>query len=168
MAVSFIPLVGPILACVVDGTFVDMINALKNGDWAMLGMCALGFVPGMKQAKMGLKAVGSFSGKGQKFIRYMGEKEYKSVLKTKTVQSMSGRTYMTKNTFRDSDTMLSRLNKPNPSDRCFVEFKVKNEVQIHGPSRVASNTGGSTGAWEYWIEEGDSLSIDILSHGRLP
>ena len=47
MAVSFIPLVGPILACVVDGTFVDMINALKNGDWAMLGMCALAFVPGI-------------------------------------------------------------------------------------------------------------------------
>src|SRR4030067_116707 len=30
MAVSFIPLVGPILACVVDGAFVDMISALKN------------------------------------------------------------------------------------------------------------------------------------------
>ena len=35
-----------------------MINALKNGDWAMLGMCALAFVPGMKQAKTGFKMLG--------------------------------------------------------------------------------------------------------------
>ena len=71
MAVSFIPLVGPILACVVDGTFVDMINALKNGDWAMLGMCALAFVPGMKQAKMGFKMLGHADdlGKATKNLR---------------------------------------------------------------------------------------------------
>jgi RHS repeat-associated protein len=55
MAVSFIPLVGPILSCVIDGTFVDMFNAIMKGDWAMVGMCALSFVPGVKSAAKGLK-----------------------------------------------------------------------------------------------------------------
>lgn len=53
MAVSFIPIVGPILSCVIHGTFVDMWNAIRSGDWATLGMCALSFVPGGK----GLKGV---------------------------------------------------------------------------------------------------------------
>jgi hypothetical protein len=45
MAVSFTPIVGPILSCVIDGTFVDMWNAIRSGDWATFGMCALTFVP---------------------------------------------------------------------------------------------------------------------------
>jgi hypothetical protein len=57
MAVSFIPIVGPILSCVIDGTFVDMWNAIKSGDWATFGMCALSFVPGGKSAKLGLKGL---------------------------------------------------------------------------------------------------------------
>jgi hypothetical protein len=40
---------------VIDGTFVDMWDAIRSGDWATLGMCALSFVPGVKQAKTGLK-----------------------------------------------------------------------------------------------------------------
>jgi hypothetical protein len=48
MALSFIPVVGPLISCIVDGTFVDMIKALSTGDWATLGMCALAFVPGGK------------------------------------------------------------------------------------------------------------------------
>jgi RHS repeat-associated protein len=55
MAVSFIPIVGPILSCVIDGTFVDMWNAIRSGDWATLGMCALAFVPGMKGATKAFK-----------------------------------------------------------------------------------------------------------------
>jgi hypothetical protein len=42
---------------VIDGTFVDMWDAIRSGDWATLGMCALSFVPGGKVLK-GLKAVG--------------------------------------------------------------------------------------------------------------
>jgi len=64
MAVSFIPLVGPIISCIIDGTFVDMFNALMKGDWATVGMCAMGFVPGMKSLK-GLKAFGIL-GKAEK------------------------------------------------------------------------------------------------------
>ena len=54
-AVSLIPLVGPLISCVIDGTFVDMWNAIKSGDWGALALCAMAFVPGMKQAKIGLK-----------------------------------------------------------------------------------------------------------------
>jgi hypothetical protein len=38
MAVSFIPIAGPLISCIIDGTFVDMWNAIKAGDWAMLAM----------------------------------------------------------------------------------------------------------------------------------
>jgi len=55
MAVSFIPLVGPLVSCIIDGTFVDMLNAIKNGDWAMLALSCAAFVPGMKGATKGLK-----------------------------------------------------------------------------------------------------------------
>lgn len=75
IAVSFIPLVGPLISCVIDGTFVDMWNAIKSGDWAMLGMCAMAFVPGGKALK-GLKAVGGL-GKTSKVIA-----SYKALSKT--------------------------------------------------------------------------------------
>ena len=61
LAISMIPgigIAGLLLGCMMDGTFTDMLSALKAGDWAMLGMCALAFVPGMKQAKMGFKLLG--------------------------------------------------------------------------------------------------------------
>ena len=61
LAISMIPgvgIAGLLLGCMIDGTFTDMLSAIKNGDWAMLGMCALGFVPGVKQAKMGFKVLG--------------------------------------------------------------------------------------------------------------
>ena len=32
MAVSFIPIAGPLISCIMDGTFVDMWNAIKAGD----------------------------------------------------------------------------------------------------------------------------------------
>lgn len=57
IAVSFIPVVGPLISCIIDGTFVDMWNAIKSGDWAMLGMCCMAFIPGAKVMK-GLKAIG--------------------------------------------------------------------------------------------------------------
>jgi len=38
MAVSFIPIAGPLISCIMDGTFVDMWNAIKAGDWGMLAM----------------------------------------------------------------------------------------------------------------------------------
>ena len=60
IAVSFIPLVGPLISCIIDGTFVDMLSAIKSGDWVVLGMCALTFVPGGKVLK-GWEAVGGFS-----------------------------------------------------------------------------------------------------------
>ena len=44
----------------IDGTFVDMWNAIKSGDWATLGMCALAFVPGGKALKgLGAAAKGA-------------------------------------------------------------------------------------------------------------
>jgi len=58
MAVSFIPIVGPIISCIIDGTFVDMFNALMKGDWATVGMCAMGFVPGLKGATKAFKFAG--------------------------------------------------------------------------------------------------------------
>ena len=59
MAVSFIPIAGPILSCVIDGTFVDMFKAIMKGDWATVGLCALAFVPGMKGVGKSLKALGA-------------------------------------------------------------------------------------------------------------
>jgi hypothetical protein len=56
IAVSFIPVAGPLISCIIDGTFVDMLTAISNGDWAMVGMCALAFVPGGKA----LKGLGRF------------------------------------------------------------------------------------------------------------
>jgi len=57
-AVSFIPIAGPLISCIIDGTFVDMFSAIMTGNWAMLGMCALAFVPGAgKLAKVGLKSL---------------------------------------------------------------------------------------------------------------
>jgi hypothetical protein len=39
MAVFFIPLVGPILACVIDGAFVDMWEAIKRGECPLAWRC---------------------------------------------------------------------------------------------------------------------------------
>jgi hypothetical protein len=66
IAVSFIPVVGPLISCIVDGTFVDMLTAISSGDWAMLGMCCMAFIPGAKVMK-GLKAVGGI-GKSSRVI----------------------------------------------------------------------------------------------------
>ena len=74
MAVSFIPVVGPLISCIIDGTFVDMINALSTGDWATLGMCALAFVPGVGGA-------GKFSGKLAKAFDKIDN--LKGIMKTK-------------------------------------------------------------------------------------
>lgn len=46
-------------SCIVDGTFVDMLTAISSGDWAMLGMCCLAFIPDAKAVE-GFKAVGGF------------------------------------------------------------------------------------------------------------
>ena len=37
-AVSFIPIAGPLISCIIDGTFVDMFSAIMTGNWAMVGM----------------------------------------------------------------------------------------------------------------------------------
>jgi hypothetical protein len=67
--VSFIPLVGPLISCIIDGTFVDMIKALSTGDWATLGMCALAFVPGGKIAGK----LGAFAKKATGFADNLGK-----------------------------------------------------------------------------------------------
>jgi hypothetical protein len=77
--VSFIPLVGPLISCIIDGTFVDMIKALSTGDWATLGMCALAFVPGGKALK-GLKAFGAIEKTGIKANRVAGKTFEKQVI----------------------------------------------------------------------------------------
>jgi len=66
-AVSFIPLVSPLISCVIDGTFVDMWEAIKRGDWGALAMCAMAFVPGGKALK-GLKFADDI-GKSTKSLR---------------------------------------------------------------------------------------------------
>jgi len=38
IALSFVPLVGPIVSCVIDGTFSDMISAIGRGDWTTFAM----------------------------------------------------------------------------------------------------------------------------------
>lgn len=80
-AVSFIPLVGPLIACVIDGTFTDMWDAIKRGDWGALALCAMAFVPGGKALK-GLKAV---EGVGAKRI-FGSYGELKKILKGTDVQ----------------------------------------------------------------------------------
>jgi hypothetical protein len=57
-AISFIPIAGPLISCIIDGTFVDMWNAIQRGDWASLALSCAAFVPGMKQAKTGFKLLG--------------------------------------------------------------------------------------------------------------
>jgi hypothetical protein len=78
IAVSFIPVVGPLISCIVDGTFVDMLTAISSGDWAMVGMTVLGVVAGGAVGKMALKflkagqksfALGGKSALGKKLIR---------------------------------------------------------------------------------------------------
>lgn len=62
---------GILVSCLIDGTFIDMMTAMRTGDWAMLGMCALAFIPGGNALK-GLKAaggLGKFLGKGDDLIR---------------------------------------------------------------------------------------------------
>lgn len=60
IAVSFIPLVGPLISCVIDGTFVDILSVIKSGDWVVLGKCPLTFAPGGNVLK-GWETVGGFS-----------------------------------------------------------------------------------------------------------
>jgi hypothetical protein len=75
MAVSFIPIVGPILSCVIDGTFVDMFKAIMKGDWATVGLCALAFVPGMKGVGKSLKAFGAVEKGGGRLLKKSVTKE---------------------------------------------------------------------------------------------
>ncbi len=166
MAVSFIPLVGPIISCIIDGTFVDMFNALMKGDWATVGMCAMGFVPGLKSLK-GLKAVGSLGGKGQKFMRYMSKGELDNVLTTGKIKSKYGATFFTKNVYKNQDTMIKRTAKQASTDKHFVEFRIKNDVQVFGPQKVPSKYGQPGGGYQYWIGEDDVIDADILSYGEL-
>ncbi|MBN1677410.1 MAG: hypothetical protein JW880_02620 [Candidatus Thermoplasmatota archaeon] len=48
MAVSFIPLAGPLISCVIDGAFVDIWEAIKRGDWGALALRAMAFVQRVK------------------------------------------------------------------------------------------------------------------------
>jgi hypothetical protein len=113
MAVSFIPFVGPLISCIIDGTFVDMIKALSTGDWATLGMCALAFVPGLKQAKMGLKAFGAVEKAGIKANRAAGLAFEKKVLaklhlekNTKRIKASGMSTYRIPDAFTKSKDIL--------------------------------------------------------------
>jgi hypothetical protein len=81
---------------VIDGTFVDMWDAIRSGDWATLGMCALSFVPGGKTAKIGLKAVGAAKGlakasKNVDVYRYVNKKGLDKALSTGKIGSESKR-----------------------------------------------------------------------------
>ncbi len=42
MAVSFIPIAGPLISCIIDGTFVDMWAAICAGDWKAVALAAVG------------------------------------------------------------------------------------------------------------------------------
>ncbi len=44
MAVSFIPIAGPLISCIIDGTFVDMWAAICAGDWKAIALTAAGIV----------------------------------------------------------------------------------------------------------------------------
>ncbi|MGQ9587763.1 MAG: hypothetical protein ACUVT7_05205 [Thermoplasmata archaeon] len=169
IAISMIPgvgIAGILIGCMLDGTFTDMFTAIRTGDWAMLALCSLAFVPGAKALK-GLKAVGSFSGKGQKFTRYMSKGELDSVLSTGKIKSKYGATFFTKNVYKNQDTMMKRTAKEASTDKHFVEFRIKNDVQVFGPQKVPGKYGQPGGGYQYWIGEDDVIEADILSYGEL-
>jgi len=99
----------------------------------------------------------------------MGEKEMKNVLKTGKIQSRSGRTYFAdaSHISKSSGTNANKYALPGEK-KCFVEFKIKNEVEICGPNIVDSKYNRIGGGIEYWVDEGISIEADIVSYGRLP
>ena len=88
MAVSFIPIAGPILSCVIDGTFVDMFKAIMKGDWATVALLGIGAVC----AGIGVLKILKNASATTKYSRYMSEIEREEIRKTGStvVKSSSG------------------------------------------------------------------------------
>ena len=105
MAVCFIPIVGPILSCVIDGTFVDMFKAIMKGDWATVGLCALAFVPGMKGVTKGLKAFGAVEKGVAKGAKAVGRTaETVTIKKGTTLYRIGGVNEATGRSFRHGES----------------------------------------------------------------
>jgi hypothetical protein len=54
---------GVLVSCLIDGSFVDIYNAVRSGDWGMLALSLTAFIPGGKAIKglKGLSAIGDIS-----------------------------------------------------------------------------------------------------------
>ncbi len=90
MAVSFIPIAGPLISCIIDGTFVDMWNAIQSGDWATLALGCVAFIPGAgKMAKLGTKGLEKV---GLKTVNSFGKSAEKKALKGLVLEK-AGRSY---------------------------------------------------------------------------
>jgi len=149
MAVSFIPIVGPIISCIIDGTFVDMFNALMKGDWATVGMCAMGFVPGMKALK-GLKAVGGF-GKVDKLVgkgfREVTIKKGTSLYRVGGISKETGKSFRHGGSYtseklsmygkREIKAGTGPMSPGNPADTVY-KFKAKQDIVAY----VGTSRGG--------------------------
>ena len=75
-AISFIPIAGPLISCIIDGTFVDMWNAIQRGDWATFALGMTNFVPGIGGAgKIGSKALGGIQKAATKGFSEVAQKK---------------------------------------------------------------------------------------------
>jgi hypothetical protein len=157
MAVSFIPLVGPLISCIIDGTFVDMIKALSTGDWATLGMCALSFVPGAgKLAKLGVKSVEKGGAQILK-NRAVGKAFEKSVI-GKLGLSKGGRLDKVGNmkTYRVADAFDSKGN--------LVEIKHVKQLRITDQTRDQFEWARASGKKVYFAcDAGYATNVDAFS-----
>jgi hypothetical protein len=99
----------------------------------------------------------------------MGEKEMSSVVETGRIQSRSGKTYFAESSHisRSSGANANKFSLLEEK-KFFVEFRIKNEVEVHGPRVVESLYGRIGQGVEYWIDEGRYIDADIISYGMLP
>ncbi len=163
IAVSFIPVVGPLISCIMDGTFVDMLTAISAGDWAMVGMCALGFVGGGLGVLKGLKAFGGLSKatKATKYSRYMSERELKSIQKTGMMRSTSSHgTYIVppgapRTSIASKAQKMQGLGK-KPDVR--LDFNIVNDNSIR---RVAP--AGASSWPQQCIHPGDTILVSDIN-----
>jgi len=155
LAISFIPIVGPLISCVIDGTFTDMWEAIKSGDWGALALCAMAFVPGLKQAKAGLKVFGKA---GITANRAAGKAFEKSVIKKLNLENAGARLKKTGNmkTYRVADAFDKEKN--------LVEIKHVKQLKITGQTRDQLEWARATGNKVFFAyDQGYTTNADVFA-----
>ena len=163
IAVSFIPVAGPLISCIIDGTFVDMLTAISNGDWAMVGVYALGFVGGGVAALKAMKVLGGTgkATKATKYSRYMSETEMLAVKRTGTMKSLSSHGTHIASPGAPRTAIASKAQKMHglggkPDYR--VDFNIVNDNSI----RRVTPAGASTWPQEC-IHPGDTILVSDVN-----